>query len=106
MINCNIITIPGSTGFTLEGHAEYAEHGHDIVCASVSAIAQTTLYGLLLYSTVEYEKRSGFLHVHIKTPNDITDALINSMIHGITDIAKQMPNNVTVSFDDLVTTKL
>jgi uncharacterized protein YsxB (DUF464 family) len=28
------------------GHANYAEHGKDIVCAAVSAIMQTALLGL------------------------------------------------------------
>jgi uncharacterized protein len=102
MIKVNISTVPGSTGFNISGHAEFAEHGLDIVCASVSAISQTTLYGLMLYSTIEYTKHSGYLDVHIKTPNDITDALINAMIHGISDISKQAPENVSIMFDELV----
>lgn len=30
----------------IKGHAEYAEHGKDIVCAAVSAILQTAQLGL------------------------------------------------------------
>lgn len=29
-----------------EGHANYAEHGKDIVCASVSTVLQTAVLGL------------------------------------------------------------
>lgn len=34
-------------GTTVHGHAEYAEHGSDIVCAAVSVLAQATLNGLI-----------------------------------------------------------
>lgn len=34
------------TGFSITGHARYADHGYDIVCAGVSAIAQTAVLGL------------------------------------------------------------
>lgn len=33
-------------GFIAKGHAGYAEHGEDIVCAAVSAITQTALIGI------------------------------------------------------------
>ena len=48
MINVNIEYRDGSiAAFTVEGHAGYAQSGSDIYCAGVSAIAQTTLLGLL-----------------------------------------------------------
>ena len=33
-------------GFATEGHAEMAPEGEDIVCAAVSAIVQTAVFGL------------------------------------------------------------
>ena len=33
-------------GFDIEGHANYAEHGKDVVCASVSTILQLAQIGL------------------------------------------------------------
>ncbi|HBT20419.1 MAG TPA: ribosomal-processing cysteine protease Prp [Peptococcaceae bacterium] len=33
-------------GFSIKGHAEYAEYGRDIVCAAVSAVSQTAVIGL------------------------------------------------------------
>lgn len=35
------------SGFHIKGHSGYAEAGSDIVCSAVSAIAQTTLLGLI-----------------------------------------------------------
>ena len=34
-------------GFIVEGHADYAEEGSDIVCAAVSALTQTALLGIM-----------------------------------------------------------
>jgi uncharacterized protein YsxB (DUF464 family) len=39
----------GLRGFTIEGHAGMAPHGEDVVCAGVSAVAQTALLGLEAY---------------------------------------------------------
>ena len=33
-------------GFTASGHSGFAERGHDIVCAAVSALTQTCELGL------------------------------------------------------------
>lgn len=38
-------------GFVVEGHAQMAESGHDVVCAAVSALTQTALLGLDAYLT-------------------------------------------------------
>ena len=37
-------------GFIVEGHADYAEEGSDIVCAAVSALTQTALLGIIRYA--------------------------------------------------------
>ena len=36
----------GWQGFKAIGHSDFATHGEDIVCAAVSALAQTTVMGL------------------------------------------------------------
>lgn len=54
-------------GFSVEGHAGFGERGKDIVCAGVSAIAQTALYGLqdIAKDAVRFEKREGYLAVTV-----------------------------------------
>ena len=51
------------TGFTISGHADYAEEGSDIVCAAVSALSQTALLGLMEYASkdVPYEVKRRIL---------------------------------------------
>ncbi|MCH5267460.1 MAG: ribosomal-processing cysteine protease Prp [Lachnospiraceae bacterium] len=45
MINITIYQVQENqyTGFRMEGHAEYAKHGKDIVCAGVSALVINTI---------------------------------------------------------------
>ncbi|NLL42276.1 MAG: ribosomal-processing cysteine protease Prp [Firmicutes bacterium] len=38
--------VEGWQGFLVEGHSGFAAHGEDIVCAAVSALAQTAVLGI------------------------------------------------------------
>ena len=47
MIRIRVKGGPGKIeGFLIWGHARYAPHGRDVVCAGVSAVATTALIGL------------------------------------------------------------
>lgn len=46
MINITVKEENGHINIDVNGHANYAPHGQDIVCAGVSAILQTTILGL------------------------------------------------------------
>ena len=37
------VNLESVTGFRIEGHAGYAKHGKDIVCAAVSALVMNTM---------------------------------------------------------------
>jgi len=41
------------TGFDISGHSGYDQWGRDIVCAGVSAVAQTALIGLLRHLPIQ-----------------------------------------------------
>ena len=51
------------SGFSARGHADFADHGEDIVCAAVSAILQAARLGLEAYvgAQLEARMRSGAL---------------------------------------------
>lgn len=77
-------------GYTVEGHANAAEYGQDIVCASISVLAQTTILALyeLLSIHVKYEMEDGW--ISCKLPNDLSDELLlqanlilNTMLIGM-----------------------
>ena len=39
-------------GFSIKGHAGYAEHGQDIICAAVSVLAQNTVNSIEQFTTI------------------------------------------------------
>lgn len=55
----------GWHGFSAKGHAGFADHGEDIVCAAVSALTQTTVLGLTqvvgLECQIAVDEREGSL---------------------------------------------
>jgi len=64
-------------GFSVEGHAGFAPEGEDIYCAGVSAIAQTTLLGLIKHLSREpvYEIKKGWLSCQLPSELDEEDKL-------------------------------
>ena len=51
----------GTDRITIKGHAGYADAGNDIVCAAVSALAQTLIRSIedLTETKIEYDISSG-----------------------------------------------
>ncbi len=89
------------TDYKVSGHAGYAEAGEDIVCSAVSALTQAPLIGLMEhlqlkpFSRVDQEK--GILEVALNSaPNDLTQAILMTMLYGVRSIAKQCPEYVRI----------
>ena len=56
--------------FKISGHAESADYGEDIICASVSAVGQMTLNGLieiLELDKLKYREAEGIIDCDLKT---------------------------------------
>lgn len=88
-------------GFHVEGHADFAKHGQDIVCAAVSALTQTCLNSLKRYSTIEASAESGHMHVKVANPNAYTQVLISSMVSGLAHIEQAYHNHLIVEKENL-----
>ena len=87
------------SGFTVAGHSGTAERGQDIVCAGVSALTQTALLGMMeyLHREVDYDIASGKLSVRLKgVPDDLTEAILQSMLLGLAEIQKLSPEAVRI----------
>ena len=79
------------TGFTLSGHAEYAEHGSDIVCAAVSALVINTINSIENFTSdrfhLEQDEKKGYIEFRvIDTMSNNTNLLLNSLILGLQGI--------------------
>lgn len=87
------------TGFCVAGHAAAAAYGQDIVCAGISALTQTAVMGLQrhLEREMNLEIESGKLMMKLLKPADaLTNAVLETMLIGLAEIAKQNAKNVRI----------
>ena len=78
------------------GHAGDAEHGKDIVCAAVTALAQTLIMSVeeLTDDEIQYEISSGRVEIHYRDLSEAGKLLVDSFFIGIERIAEAFPQNV------------
>ena len=86
-------------GFTLKGHAEYAEYGYDIVCSAVTSNAIGVDNSLNLLAKVEFESeigQEGMIECIVKEDclNDKTDLLFEHFKLTMEMIKGQYPKNI------------
>lgn len=79
------------TGFTIKGHAGYADEGQDIVCAAVSVLSLNTLNSIEAFTEDQFsgEEKDGFLSCSF--PEALSEKavlLLDSMVLGLTDIQR------------------
>lgn len=88
----------------VSGHSGFADRGEDIVCAAVSALAQTALMGLERVAEQPLTKkiRDGYLHCKLKaggSPESAAkaQAILETVVLGLRDIASGYPHYVRVT---------
>ena len=92
--------------FTLEGHADFANHGEDIVCAGASAVsfgAVNSVVKLTGVKPVIDMKESGFLHCTI--PENLSDEvqakvqlLLEGMVVSLQTIEQDYGSHIKITF--------
>lgn len=85
---------------TVCGHANFARHGKDIVCASISALAQTLIASLedLTEDTFSYDLEAGNVEIVFeKNLSERAQLLVDSFFIGAGSIAAVYPRNVKVT---------
>lgn len=102
MIKIKIIRNPEQSivEFSVTGHANKGPHGQDIVCAGVSALTQTAVLGLdrHLGTRIHLDIASGNLKMYLlDNPDPLTNAVLETMLIGLTEIAKINPQSVRIS---------
>lgn len=80
--------------FICKGHAGYAGHGKDIVCASVSVLVINTINALeqLAGEMMELntDEESGYIKCSFKaSPNEKSVLLVDAMILGLKNISSE-----------------
>lgn len=82
----------------LEGHANYAPEGLDIVCAGVSALVQTLIQSVqeLTEDKIEYDMSPGRVYIKFWCLSEQAQVLLNAFFIGVGQIAEAYPDNVHV----------
>lgn len=83
-------------GFSVYGHANKAPHGHDIVCAGISALTQACVLGLQNYlqRKIDLHIASGDLEMAlVDKPDSLTDAILETMCIGLNEICRLYPES-------------
>lgn len=85
-------------GIIIDGHAGYAETGKDIVCAGVSALAQTLIKSIedLTSSTIQYDIDPGRVDIKFKNLSEEGKLLVDSFFLGICLIADEFPDYIKI----------
>ena len=80
------------------GHADYADYGKDIVCASASAIVITSINGALKLNnkSLEYKEETDKLTINILISDDNTKKIIDNMLSLLEELAKTYKKNVKI----------
>ncbi len=84
----------------ISGHAGYAEEGFDIVCASVSCIAITTVNALISINEgcLVYSEADGLLEIGFLTHNEIIDKLIDNMLNMLENLSLDYKKYMKVNY--------
>ena len=82
----------------INGHANYAEAGKDIVCAGVTALTQTLIRSLehLTRDEIKYEISPGRADIHCGDLSEEGKLLVDSFFIGICQIADEFPDHVRI----------
>ena len=87
----------GSVSIT--GHANYAPHGQDIVCAAISALVQTLIQSVedLCTDTISYHLQPGSVEIIHGNLSANAQLLMDSFFIGVYMIADRYPKYVQVT---------
>ena len=93
-----IEVVSHTDGVSIKGHARYAPHGQDIVCAAVSALTYTLISSIeeLTQDKIKYTMSSGSTDIYHGNLSEASLLLVDSFFIGLEAIAQQYPDNVRV----------
>ena len=83
----------------ISGHANYDDYGKDIVCASVSTIAITTINAIIEFDkdSINVEEKDGYLKINILKHTKEVDTLISNMNKLFNELEVKYPKNIKIN---------
>lgn len=108
MIEIQVFRAEGKViSFEVNGHANFANYGNDIVCAAVSVIAQTAVGAMQeIIGACDYTIRDGYLRCSIskdisKEKKEAAAIIMESMIVGFYQIHKEYTQYVFIQVKEV-----
>ncbi len=82
--------------FKITGHADFADYGKDIVCASVSSIAITSVNLAISFdsNSIEYNLKEGFIDVKVIKKDKIINKVFENMVNMLKELEEQYDKNI------------
>ena len=91
-----------NNSITLKGHANFADYGKDIVCASVSSIIITSVNNMMSIDedAVKYSDDGNTLIVEIVKEDKLVYRLFDNLKELLTDLSKDYPKNIRIESEE------
>lgn len=88
----------GCNSITVNGHAGFAPHGQDVVCAGVSTLVQNLVASILEITTdeIQYDMQPGAVEIRYRNLSANAQLLVDSFFIGIRLIASEYPSYVQI----------
>lgn len=94
-----IVITRSNDGITIKGHANYAPHGKDIVCAGVSALIQTLIQSIeeLTADKIKYSMSPGTVDIKFGNLSENAQLLVDSFFVGVQMTADAYPKHIKLT---------
>jgi uncharacterized protein YsxB (DUF464 family) len=85
------------------GHAEFASHGEDIVCAAISVLMQTAVNSLEAVAGIDFfifeADESGYMYIELpaelnESQASKADVIMKTVLTGLEGIAEAYPKHI------------
>ena len=99
MLKIRVLTVSGLIDeVNILGHADYADYGKDIVCASASSIVVTTINAVLTFDKnyIFYKNENDNFSIKVLKHNEITKNLFSNMLNMLKQLMDDYPNNIEI----------
>lgn len=89
-------------GFAIKGHANFDQHGYDIVCAAVSILSYTAVNALDYYE-VEFDffDDDNEMKVSLENPNEKSEIILNDFEIGIKTLLTNYNEYVNLNYREV-----
>ena len=88
---------------TMTGHADYADYGKDIVCASASSIVTTSINLCLRFNkeSLKYKEEKDKLTIEVLSNDKNISLTIKNMLMMLEELASTYKKNIKIIKEDI-----